>query len=70
MPILNGFPQPSGQGEFLPLSGGTMTGQVKAGASAVSALGTAQVRNIYAGTSDLTAGTSALATGDLYLVYE
>ena len=28
------------------------------------------VRNIYAGTADLTAGQSALSTGTIYLVYE
>lgn len=31
---------------------------------------TARVRNIQAGTEDLTAGSSALANGDIYLVYE
>lgn len=31
---------------------------------------TARVRNIYAGTSDLTAGSSSLASGNIYLVYE
>ena len=31
---------------------------------------TAKVRNIQASTTDLTAGTSALANGDIYLVYE
>lgn len=31
---------------------------------------TARVRNIQAGTTDLTAGSSALANGDIYLVYE
>lgn len=35
-----------------------------------SAIGTAQSRNIYAGTEDLTAGSSALPTGTIYLVYE
>lgn len=28
------------------------------------------VRNIYAGTADMTAGTTALKTGCIYLVYE
>ena len=46
----------------------TFNGQVSA--AGASAIGTAQVRNIYAGTADLTAGTSALATGSIYLVYE
>ena len=46
----------------------TFKGQViPAGASAV---GTAQARKIYAGTSDMTAGTTALETGAIYLVYE
>lgn len=31
---------------------------------------TARVRNIKAGTDDLTAGSSALTSGDIYLVYE
>lgn len=31
---------------------------------------TARVRNIQAGTADLTAGSSSLASGDLYFVYE
>lgn len=34
------------------------------------AVGTSAVRNIYAGTSDMTAGTSTLNTGDIYFVYE
>lgn len=33
-------------------------------------LSTSQVRNIYAGTADMTAGSTALATGVIYLVYE
>ena len=31
---------------------------------------TARVRNIQASTTDLTAGTSSLSSGDIYLVYE
>lgn len=58
----------AGQTGALPLSGGTMTGSLKAMSS--PAVGTAQVRNIYAGTSDMTAGSSTLATGTIYLVYE
>ena len=49
---------------------GTFAGQVNANATAVANVGTAQVRNISAGTTDLTAGTSALATGEIYFVYE
>ncbi|MDD2956454.1 MAG: hypothetical protein PHD67_09110 [Oscillospiraceae bacterium] len=33
-------------------------------------VGTAQVRNVSAGTTDMTAGVSELATGSLYFVYE
>lgn len=58
----------AGQTGALPLSGGTMTGSLKAMSS--PAVGTAQVRNVYAGTSDMTAGSSTLATGTIYLVYE
>lgn len=35
-----------------------------------SDLGVAQARKIYAGTEDMEAGVSPLATGDIYLVYE
>ena len=52
------------------VSAGTLGGRVLANASAVTALGTAQVRNIRAGTADLTAGSSSLATGEIYFVYE
>ena len=51
------------------VSAGTLGGQVQANAGAAAALGTAQVRNIRAGTADLTAGSSSLATGEIYLVY-
>ena len=59
---------------------GTVTGKPetfppaahKHSAADVSAgtLGGAQVRNIRAGTADLTAGSSSLASGEIYLVYE
>lgn len=52
------------------ITAGTLAGKVMANQDAVSVLGNAQVRNIYAGTTDLTAGVSALATGDIYIVYE
>ncbi|MBP0984962.1 MAG: hypothetical protein J6A19_14675 [Oscillospiraceae bacterium] len=46
----------------------TFNGQIlPAGASDVSV---AQARKIYAGTADMTAGTTALETGAIYLVYE
>ncbi len=52
------------------ITGGTLGGKVIANATAVAALNEKQVRNIYAGTTDLTPGTSELATGDIYIVYE
>ena len=52
---------------YLPLQGGTMSGTLKAVNPGVNTEG---VRNIVAGTEDLTAGTSALATGSIYIVYE
>ena len=52
---------------YLPLAGGTMTGALTAKNPDV---GTAGVRNIKAGTADLTAGVSALENGAIYIVYE
>ena len=52
------------------ITAGTLGGQVVANATAVATLGTKQVRNIYAGTAELTAGTSSLPTGDIYIQYE
>ena len=49
---------------------GTFSGVVKANATAGAAVGTAQLRNIKGGTTDLAAGSSALATGEIYLCYE
>ena len=51
----------------LAVAGGTMEGDLVASDSAV---GIKAVRNIYAGTADMTAGSSSLATGAIYLVYE
>lgn len=50
--------------------GGTFGSKVNANATAAATVGTAQVRDIYAGTSDMSAGSSALTTGALYFVYE
>lgn len=47
---------------------GTLGAYVAAKAS--TALGSAYVRNIYAGTADMTPGVTALAYGTIYLVYE
>ena len=52
------------------ITSGTLGGQVQANATAAAALDTAQVRSIRAGTADLTPGESALASGEVYLVYE
>ena len=52
------------------ITAGTLAGAVVANASAVATLGTKQLRNIYAGTSALTAGSSSLPTGDIYIMYE
>jgi hypothetical protein len=53
---------------LLSKSGGTMTGALVAQDNADYT--TAQARNIAANTTDLTAGTSELASGQVYLVYE
>lgn len=52
------------------VTAGTLGGQVVANATAVATTGTAQVRNIYVGTSDMTAGSTSLTTGNLYFMYE
>ena len=52
------------------ISAGTLAGKVLANASAVATVADKQVRNIYGGTTDMTAGSTALATGDIYIVYE
>ena len=51
------------------ITGGTLGGKVNANVEASAEVGTAQVRDIYAGTSDIGVG-AALATGVIYLVYE
>ena len=52
------------------ITAGTFAGKVQGNTAAMSTLTDAQLRDIYAGTSDLTAGTSSLTTGTLYFVYE
>lgn len=52
------------------ITSGTLAGEVKANANAQTTLSNAQVRNISVGTADLQAGTSALTTGEVYVVYE
>lgn len=52
------------------ITAGTLGGQVKANATAAATLDVAQVRSIRAGTADLVPGESAMASGEVYLVYE
>lgn len=52
------------------ITAGTLGGQVKANATAAATVGIAQVRDISAGTEDMTPGSSPLPTGSLYFVYE
>lgn len=52
------------------ITAGTLGGKVNANATAAATLSNAQVRDIYAGTGDMTAGSSSLTTGTLYFVYE
>lgn len=52
------------------ITAGTLAGAVVANATAVANIGTKQTRNIYAGTTDMTAGTSALPAGDIYVFFE
>lgn len=49
---------------------GTCTGALSANHTAVATLTTSQFRNIKASTTDLTAGSSTLTSGDIYIVYE
>lgn len=48
----------------------TRAGNTSVKAALGTDYGVARVRNIYAGTEDMTAGVSALNSGDIYLVYE
>jgi len=51
------------------VTAGTLGGKVQANATAMATLGDAQVRDIYAGTTDLTTGVSALPSGSIYIYY-
>jgi len=51
-----------------PLASPTFTGTPRTTSN--TGYGTAQLRNIYAGTGDMTPGSTALANGTIYLVYE
>ena len=52
------------------ITAGTLGGQVKANAAAAKAIGTAQVRDIYAGTTDMVAGQTPLTAGVIYFFFE
>lgn len=52
------------------IGAGTLAGRVQANATAQATLANAQVRNIYAGTTDMIAGTTPLASGSIYIMYE
>lgn len=54
------------------ITAGTLGGKVVANAAAVATLTNKQVRNVFANTTDATAGSalSGLSNGDIYLVYE
>lgn len=51
-------------------AGDTMGGKLVANATSVATLGTAQVRNIWAGTADISEVENSLNEGDIYLQYE
>lgn len=52
------------------IESGTFKDIMKANDAAMANLSTIQLRNIYAGTTDLEDGVSTLAAGVIYLVYE
>ena len=52
------------------ISAGNFYGKMVANDTAEATLANKQIRNITASATDLTAGTSALTTGEIYLVYE
>jgi hypothetical protein len=56
--------------DLVPLAGATMNGALVANTSSTAALTNPQMRNIHAGITDMTPGTSTLATGSIFLVYE
>ena len=47
-----------------------MGGALIANATSVATIGTAQVRNIWAGTADISGVADSLNEGDIYLQYE
>lgn len=55
---------------FLKVVNGYLTKKVRANADAALDITAPQVRDIYAGTADMTPGVTALPTGVLYVMYE
>lgn len=51
-------------------AGDTMSGKLVANATSVATLGTSQIRNIWAGTADISEVENSLNEGDIYLQYE
>lgn len=49
---------------------GTLSSQINANSTSMANLSSSQIRNIYAGTLDMTAGSSLLPSGEIYLYYE
>ena len=76
MPIANGGTEAStAAGALTNLgavkkTGDTMGGALIANATSVATLGTAQMRNIWAGTADISEVENSLNEGDIYLQYE
>lgn len=56
--------------DYLPMSGGALTGQLQASSTAMAALAVQQVRNIYFGTAEMEDGVSDLPAGVLYFQYD
>lgn len=56
--------------DYLPMSGGTLTGQLQASSTAIASLSVQQVRNIYFGTAEMEDGVSDLPAGVLYFQYD
>ena len=52
------------------LASGTLSNSLTANSNATATITSAQIRNIYFGTTDMTANSSALTTGSIYLCYE
>ena len=52
------------------LASGTLSNSLTANSNATAIITSAQIRNIYFGKTDMTANSSALTTGSIYLCYE